>query len=58
MNNYVTRAELAERLRASIRTIARWEREGIIPAPIQLGRKYLYDTRDIETHIAKARVMK
>jgi excisionase family DNA binding protein len=40
---YLTRKEVAEQLAASVRTVARWERLGILPAPLKLGRKRLHD---------------
>ncbi len=36
--NSVTKAELAEQLQVSVRTINRWVNEGILPTPIRKGR--------------------
>jgi predicted DNA-binding transcriptional regulator AlpA len=40
---YLTKAELASMLRVSVRTITSYMSQGLLPQPLQLGRKLLWD---------------
>jgi predicted site-specific integrase-resolvase len=51
----MTHNELAERLKVSSRTIARWERDGILPTPIQRGRKVLHDSSAVTRRLENAK---
>lgn len=49
----LTRAEVAERLQVTVRTLERWEDDGVL-TPIRLGRNVRYRPEDVEAFIAKA----
>lgn len=40
---YLTKNELAEMLRVSVRTVTTYMSQGLLPQPLQLGRKLLWD---------------
>lgn len=40
---YVTKEEVAALLRVSVRTITSYMSQGLLPRPLQLGRKLLWD---------------
>lgn len=40
--DYLTKAELAEMLRVTTRTITNYQKSGAIPAPIKVGRRNLW----------------
>lgn len=40
---YVTKEEVAVLLRVSVRTITSYRSQGLLPRPLQLGRKLLWD---------------
>jgi len=39
----MTKSELADMLRVSVRTITAYMGKGLLPQPVQLGRKLLWD---------------
>jgi len=40
---YITKDEVAALLRVSVRTITSYMKQGLLPRPMQLGRKLLWD---------------
>lgn len=54
---YITKVEVATLLRVSVRTITSYMAQGLLPRPMQLGRKLLWDeaglTQFIQQPIAK-----
>jgi predicted DNA-binding transcriptional regulator AlpA len=40
---YLTKDEVASLLRVSVRTITTYMQQGLLPKPLQLGRKLLWD---------------
>lgn len=40
---YLTKDELAAMLRVSVRTVTTYMSQGLLPQPLQLGRKLLWD---------------
>jgi len=40
---YITKDEVAALLRVSVRTITSYLKQGLLPRPMQLGRKLLWD---------------
>jgi len=47
---FITRAELARRLRKSERTIQEWTRRGFLPC-VKAGRSVLYYWLDVKRHL-------
>jgi predicted DNA-binding transcriptional regulator AlpA len=43
MTTYMTKDELASMLRVSVRTVTTYMSQGLLPQPLQLGRKLLWD---------------
>ena len=41
--NYITKDEVAALLRVSLRTVTTYMSQGLLPQPLQLGRKLLWD---------------
>ena len=52
LSDYVNREQLAEVFGVSVRTIERWVRLRLIPAPLKLGRKSLFHLPAIERALA------
>ena len=50
---YLRKDELAEEFGVSTRTIERWVRLRLIPAPVRLGRTSLYNREAVKEHLAK-----
>ena len=40
---YITKEQVAELLRVSVRTITSYMNQGLLPTPVRLGRKLLWD---------------
>jgi excisionase family DNA binding protein len=55
MHEYLTTAEVAHLLRTSPESVRYWRHIGKGPASFRVGRKVLYDRRDVETFIAGVR---
>ena len=49
----LTRQEVADQLRVTVRTLERWEDEGRL-VPIRLGRNVRYRGEDVEAYIRQA----
>jgi excisionase family DNA binding protein len=49
---YITKEEVARRLKKTVRTIENWQRRGYIPF-IKAGRSVLFDWDDVVTHLQK-----
>jgi excisionase family DNA binding protein len=49
---YITKQEVARRLKKTVRTIENWQRRGYIPF-IKAGRSVLFDWDDVVTHLQK-----
>jgi len=43
MTTYMTKAELASMLRVSVRTVTSYMAQGLLPQPLRLGRKLLWE---------------
>jgi predicted DNA-binding transcriptional regulator AlpA len=43
MMKYLTKDEVATMLRVSVRTVTTYMSQGLLPEPLQLGRKLLWD---------------
>ncbi|MGH2689338.1 MAG: helix-turn-helix domain-containing protein [Actinomycetota bacterium] len=54
-SRYMTTAEVADLLRRPVETLRYWRWQGEGPPSFKIGRKVLYDRRDVETFIAEAR---
>ena len=55
MHEYLTTAEVAHLLRTSPESVRYWRHVGKGPKSFRVGRKVLYDRRDVEAFIAAAR---
>lgn len=44
---YLTKREVADLLRVSIRTISEYRSRGLLPAPKRLGRRLLWDENEL-----------
>ena len=51
LSGYVSRQDLALEFDVSERTIDRWVDDGLLPAPIKLGRKRLFHLQTLEKHL-------
>ncbi len=51
--DYVTKKEIAGAFRVSERTIERWVRLRLIPAPVKLGRTNLYHIPTVQRFLAE-----
>ena len=51
LQGYASKDQLADEFRVSPRTIERWVRLRLLPAPIRLGRKSLYHLPSIKRHM-------
>src|SRR5262249_4184699 len=49
---YITKEEVARRLKKTVRTIENWQRRGYIPF-IKAGRSVLFDWDDVVAHLKK-----
>jgi excisionase family DNA binding protein len=47
---YITKAEVARRLKKTVRTIENWQRRGAIPF-VKVGRSVLFKWADVEAHL-------
>lgn len=47
MMKYLTKDELAEMLRVSVRTVTTYMGQGLLPKPLQLGRKLLWEEAEV-----------
>ncbi len=47
---YITKAEVAKRLKKTVRTVENWQRKGILPF-IKAGRSVLFKWSDCEAHL-------
>lgn len=48
---YLTKNELADVLRVSVRTVTTYMSQGLLPQPLQLGRKLLWDESAVIQHL-------
>lgn len=48
----MSRADLADRLNVSVRTLENWERRGFGPAPVRLGRSVRYNADDVSDFLS------
>jgi excisionase family DNA binding protein len=55
MHEYMTTAEVAHLLRTSPESVRYWRHIGKGPRSFRVGRKVLYDRRDVEKFINEAR---
>lgn len=55
MSQYMTTGEVAELLRTSPETVRFWRHVGKGPRSFKVGRRVLYERRDVEEFIAAAR---
>ena len=49
---YMTKQEVAEKLRVTVRTITTYNKNGLLPAPRQLGRRLLWLEADLDVRIS------
>src|SRR5688572_6448986 len=49
---YITKQEVARRLKKTVRTVENWQRRGYIPF-IKAGHSVLFDWPDVEAHLQK-----
>ena len=49
---YVTKAEVARRLKKTVRTVENWQQRGILPF-MKCGRSVLFKWSDVEAHLQK-----
>ena len=47
---FISKEELAARLKKTIRTISNWQRRGIIPR-VKCGRSVYYNWADVQMHL-------
>lgn len=47
---YITKEEVARRLKKTVRTVENWQRRGILPF-VKAGRSVLFKWSDIEAHL-------
>jgi predicted DNA-binding transcriptional regulator AlpA len=52
LSEYARKDELAQQFGVSERTIERWVRLRVLPAPVRLGRTSLYHLPTIQEHLA------
>ena len=57
MDQLLTTEEVAEKLRQDTTTIQKWSRLGILPV-IKIGRKFLFDEKDLTQWVKQHRVEK
>jgi len=48
---YITKDQVAELLRVSVRTITTYMNQGLLPAPVRLGRKLLWNEEKLNEFI-------
>lgn len=51
-DGYITKEEVAKRLKKTVRTIENWQARGIIPF-IKVGRSVLFDWTDVQAHLQR-----
>jgi predicted DNA-binding transcriptional regulator AlpA len=52
MSEFLTRAELAHRLRVSVQTLSRWLKDGNkLPPPLRVGHRMLWERAAIESFL-------
>jgi excisionase family DNA binding protein len=49
---YITKKELADRLRKSARTVEKWQKQGVIPF-YKLGRSVFYRWSEVQAHLGE-----
>ena len=49
---FLTKEELAKRLKKTVRTIENWQRKGILPF-VKAGRSVLFNWPDVKTHLQR-----
>ena len=47
---YITKEELAKRLKKTVRTVENWQAKGIVPF-VKAGRSVLFKWSDVESHL-------
>lgn len=47
---YITKDELAKRLKKTVRTVENWQARGIVPF-VKAGRSVLFKWSDVESHL-------
>ncbi|MFW6034538.1 MAG: helix-turn-helix domain-containing protein [bacterium] len=55
MGEFMTTAEVAELLRTSDSTLRYWRHQRVGPRSFKVGRRVLYDRRDVEQFIKQVR---
>jgi len=55
MKTYMTKAEVAEVLRVTTRTVTTYVRQGALPMPVRIGRRPLWAQDDLERAIQASR---
>lgn len=48
---YMTKQEVAEKLRVTVRTITTYSKNGLLPSPRQLGRRLLWIESELDHRI-------
>ncbi len=51
MDDYLTREELAKLLRVTTRTVHNYIKSGAVPAPVRVGRRYLWSRTGLVSFI-------
>lgn len=54
---YLTKSEVAEKLRVTVRTISSYNKSGLLPLPRQLGRRLLWLESEVDTFLSAPRRM-
>ena len=50
VEGYLTKEEVAKRLKKTVRTVENWQRRGIVPF-VKAGRSVLFKWADVEAHL-------
>lgn len=50
---YMTKQEVAEKLRVTVRTITSYTKNGLLPPPRQLGRRLLWLETELDAQISE-----
>ncbi|MYM23263.1 helix-turn-helix domain-containing protein [Duganella sp. FT135W] len=53
MMKYMTKQEVAEKLRVTVRTITSYTKNGLLPPPRQLGRRLLWLETELDAQISE-----
>ena len=47
---YITKEEVAKRLKKTVRTVENWQAKGLLPY-VKIGRSVLFNWSDVESHV-------